>query len=66
MFTGVIRDVTERKKVERVIKESEERFRSLVQYTSDIIAILEADGTVRYISPAVDLALPRARRKQPA
>src|SRR5215218_7798911 len=54
LFTGVIRDITERKEVEKVIKESEERFRSLVQYTSDIITILEADGTVRYISPAVE------------
>jgi diguanylate cyclase (GGDEF)-like protein/PAS domain S-box-containing protein len=54
LFTGVIRDVTERKEVEKVIKESEERFRSLVQYASDIITILEADGTVRYISPAVE------------
>jgi diguanylate cyclase (GGDEF)-like protein/PAS domain S-box-containing protein len=54
LFTGVIRDVTERKEVENAIKESEERFRSLVQYTSDIITILEADGTIRYISPAVE------------
>jgi diguanylate cyclase (GGDEF)-like protein/PAS domain S-box-containing protein len=54
LFTGVIRDVTERKEVEKVIKESEERFRSLVQYASDIITILEADGTVRYISPVVE------------
>src|SRR5215216_4433785 len=54
LFTGVIRDITERKEVEKVIKESEERFRSLVQNTSDIITILEADGTVRYISPAVE------------
>src|SRR5215216_4741411 len=54
LFTGVIRDVTERKEVENALKESEERFRSLVQNTSDIITILEADGTVRYISPAVE------------
>jgi diguanylate cyclase (GGDEF)-like protein/PAS domain S-box-containing protein len=54
LFTGVIRDVTERKGVEKAIKESEERFRSLVQNTSDIITILEADGTVRYVSPAVE------------
>src|SRR5215204_2961748 len=53
-FICQIQDVTERKKVEKVIKESEERFRSLVQNTSDIITILEADGTVRYISPAVE------------
>src|ERR671916_1043857 len=47
LFTGVIRDVTER-------KESEERFRSLVEHTSDIITILEPDGTIRYVSPAVE------------
>src|ERR671910_37727 len=33
LFTAVIRDVTERKEVETVIKESEERFRSLVKHT---------------------------------
>jgi diguanylate cyclase (GGDEF)-like protein/PAS domain S-box-containing protein len=54
LFTAVIRDVTERKEVEKVIRESEERFRSLVRYSSDIITILEADGTVQYVSPAVE------------
>ncbi len=33
--------------------ESEERFRSLIQNSSDVITILEADGTVRYASPAI-------------
>lgn len=32
---------------------SESRFRSLVEYASDIITLLDADGTVRYESPAV-------------
>src|ERR671911_195072 len=54
LVLAIICDVTERKGVEKSIKESEERFRSLVQNTSDIITILEADGTVRYISPAVE------------
>ena len=53
-FICQIQDVTERKKVEKRIIESEERFRSLVQNSSDIITILEADGTVRYVSPAVE------------
>jgi diguanylate cyclase (GGDEF)-like protein/PAS domain S-box-containing protein len=54
LFTAIIRDVTERKKLEKVIKESEEHFCSLVWYSSDIITILEADGTVRYVSPTVE------------
>src|SRR5215211_4660272 len=54
LFTGVIRDVTERKEVEKALEESGERTRALLQNTSDIITLLEADGTVRYISPAVE------------
>lgn len=32
---------------------SERWFRSLVENSSDVITILEADGTIRYVSPAV-------------
>ena len=37
--------------------ESEERFRALVQYASDIITILGVDGTVLYESPALERLL---------
>ena len=36
---------------------SEERFRSLVRHASDIITVLEADGTIRFESPAVEKTL---------
>ncbi len=36
---------------------SQERFSSLVRNASDIIAILEPDGSTRYISPAVERVL---------
>ena len=32
-------------------------FRSLVQNSSDVITVLEADGTVRYVSPAIERML---------
>jgi diguanylate cyclase (GGDEF)-like protein/PAS domain S-box-containing protein len=35
------------------LRQSAQRFRSLVQNALDIIAVLEPDGTVRYISPSV-------------
>jgi len=53
-FICQIQDVSERKKAEKVIIEREERFRSLVQYSSDIITILDTEGTVHYVSPAVE------------
>jgi PAS domain S-box-containing protein len=46
--------LAERKQSEERLRHSEERFRSLVQNASDIISILEADGTIRYVSPALE------------
>ncbi len=39
------------------VRASGERFRSLVRHASDIVAILDANGTRRYISPAVERVL---------
>ena len=50
---GIGRNITERKELEDALRQSEERFRSLVQNASDIIIILEANGTIRYVSPAI-------------
>ncbi|MGF1479856.1 MAG: EAL domain-containing protein [Cyanophyceae cyanobacterium] len=37
--------------------QSEERFRALVQNASDIVAIVAADGTINYLSPATETIL---------
>jgi diguanylate cyclase (GGDEF)-like protein/PAS domain S-box-containing protein len=42
---------------EQGLRASEERFRALVQHAADIILVLEADGTVRHVSPAVHTVL---------
>ena len=52
-----ITNVTERRRAEEALKRSEERFRALVRYASDIIVILDAEGTILYESPAVERVL---------
>ena len=56
-WISVHRDITERKRAEQVLRQSEERFRSLIENALDIITILDADGTVRYESPSVEKVL---------
>src|SRR5436305_1704316 len=51
-YEGALEDVTGRHDAEEALRASEERFRSLVQNASDLISILDADGTVRYESPS--------------
>src|SRR5205807_8688834 len=46
------RDVTERREVEDALRVSEARFRSLVQKGYDVIAVCDASGIVRYVSPS--------------
>ncbi len=56
-FVGVAMDITERKKGEAALVESEERFRSLIEDGSDVMAIMENDGVVRYVSPSATRVL---------
>jgi len=39
------------------VRRSEEYFRSLIRNASDVITVLDADGTVRYVSPAIERML---------
>lgn len=55
----IIRDVTERRQAQEaeMLKRSEEYFRSLIENSSDIIVVVNADSTIRYESPSMERIL---------
>ncbi|NMB66430.1 MAG: PAS domain S-box protein, partial [Spirochaetes bacterium] len=50
---GTYEDITEKKKAEQQIKESEERYRNLAESTQDLIALHDMDGIIQYVNQAV-------------
>ena len=48
------RDVTEERLMQENLRQREEYFRSLIENASDIITVLNTDGTIRYESPSLE------------
>jgi PAS domain S-box-containing protein len=50
--TGV--DITDRKEAEQTALESADYFRSLVDNTTDVLIVMDKDGTIQFTSPSIE------------
>ena len=53
-FTGIVRDITERKHAEEELRRAEERMRSVVNHVLDGIITIDEHGTVESFNPAAE------------
>ncbi len=63
-MVGMTQDITDRKeadetmrKNEAVLKASEARYRAMIEHSYELVHMLDADGRISYMSPAVDRML---------
>ena len=54
-FRGVVRDITERRKIEEKLRGEEQRFRALAEQSSDIILLVNRKGVITYENSAVSI-----------
>ena len=52
-YEGAVEDITAHRRAKRALRASEERFRALVQHSTDTITVLDEKGVIQFQSPSV-------------
>ncbi|OQW30283.1 MAG: hypothetical protein A4E19_10225 [Nitrospira sp. SG-bin1] len=62
-MSGTALDITDRKQTELALQQREAHFRALIEHSSDVITVLNPDGTIRFESPSVERLLGYAQHE---
>jgi PAS domain S-box-containing protein len=54
MFSTILRDISPLKQMETTLRRQQHYFKALTERASEIVMLLAPDGTIRYVSPAVE------------
>ena len=54
---GEGRDITDRKRAEKKLRDEEQRFRAFVEHSSDMIVLVNLEGVITYVNPAIESIL---------
>jgi PAS domain S-box-containing protein len=60
IITCIVRDLTERRRVEDALRDSEERYRTVAEFTFDWEFWIDPEGRFKYISPSAERILGRS------
>ncbi len=62
-MSGTALDITDRKQTELALQQREAHFRALIEHSSDIITVLNLDGTIQFESPSFERLLGYAQHE---
>jgi len=53
-YQGILFDITEQKKTEAALRESETRYRTLIETSQDLIYTIDSKGVLTYVNPTLE------------